>query len=374
MSYQSVAITRKINSASLKLSIAQIAPLYESVPPRLYGGTERIVHYLTEELVRRGHHVTLFASGDSRTSATLVAGYPRSLRLAGLCADGPALHQPMISEVYKHAADFDIIHSHVEYWPLAMARLVATPTISTIHSRLDTESQRTVFAHFLQQPVVSVSDAQRAHLPDLNWLGTVHHGLPPDLLRFNPGPGKYLAFLGRIAPEKRPDLAIAIARRAGVPLKIAAKISEDDRPYFESVIKPMLDGPEVEYVGEVNEQEKAEFLGNAIALIFPIDWPEPFGLVMIEALACGTPVIARPCGSVPEIVRDGETGFLRAEFDDLVDAVHRAETLSRAACRADFERRFTVATMADKYENLFQLALRSEVIRQPVNFNLMTGK
>src|SRR5689334_22891013 len=344
------------NSHQRPLRIGQLAPLYESVPPKLYGGTERVVSYLTEELVRRGHDVTLFASGDSQTSARLTPGYPRSLRLAGLtqvAMSGMGFHFPMLSNVFDHADDFDIIHAHLDYWTFPFARQTATPTITTLHGRLDLEEIHCIFRSYEDMPVVSISDNQRTPLPGMNWVSTVHHGVPRELLPYNPKGGKYLAFLGRIAPEKRPDLAIDVARKAGIPLKIAAKVDVVDREYFREVIEPKMKGGGVEYIGEINDHEKGEFLGDAVALLFTIDWPEPFGLVMIEALACGTPVIARPCGSVPEVVRPGVSGFIADSVPELVEAVKRVEEVDRAACRRDFERRFSVARMVDGYETLY---------------------
>jgi glycosyltransferase involved in cell wall biosynthesis len=340
------------------LRIAQVAPLYESVPPKLYGGTERVVSYLTEELVRRGNEVTLFASGDSKTAAKLYAGYPIALRLAGLAqmaANGLGLHMPMLSQVFERADEFDIIHCHLDFWTFAFSRLVTTPTITTLHGRLDIEELVPIFRQFKTRPLVSISDSQRKPLPGANWVSTVHHGIPREHLQFNPKGGNYLAFLGRIAPEKRPDIAIQVARKAGIPLKIAAKVDEVDREYFRTTIEPMIkETPGVEYIGEINEMQKSEFLGNALALLFTIDWPEPFGLVMIEAMACGTPVIARPCGSVPEVMRDGVTGFVASEFDDLVAAVKKVDTISRQACREEYEHRFAVNVMAEKYERIYR--------------------
>jgi glycosyltransferase involved in cell wall biosynthesis len=357
-----VEVTRSRASAPIErqrpLRIAQVAPLYESVPPRLYGGTERVVSYLTEELVRRGNEVTLFASGDSVTSAKLHAGYPTALRLAGLAqmaANGLGLHMPMLSQVFERASEFDIIHCHLDYWTFAFSQLVATPTITTLHGRLDIDELAPIFEQFKARPLISISDAQRKPLPWANWISTIHHGVPRDHLQYNPNGGKYLAFLGRIAPEKRPDIAIKVARKAGLPLKIAAKVDEVDVKYFKETIEPMiLEAPGVEFIGEINETQKSDFLGNALALLFTIDWPEPFGLVMIESMACGTPVIARPCGSVPEVMRDGVTGFVAAEFDDLVAAVKQVDRISRAACREEYERRFAVDVMAEKYERVYR--------------------
>ena len=348
-----------------KLRIAQLAPLYERIPPNFYGGTERVVSYLTEELVRRGHDVTLFASGDSLTSAKLVSGFPRSLRLAGLsgASIGPGLHLAMLADVYGSAAQFDIIHSHVDYWCFPFTRLTPTPTVVTMHGRLDVELIRPIYERFTEVPLVSISDSQRLPLQFMNWVGTAYHGLPDGLLEFNPNPGKYLAFLGRICPEKRVDLAIDVAEKAGVPLKIAAKVDAVDVEYFETLIKPRLHPPDVEHIGEIGEHEKSEFLGNSIAQLFAIDWPEPFGLAMIESFACGAPVISRPCGSVPEIVTPGKTGFIASTVDELVDAVKRIGEISRADCRAEFEKRFTAARMAARYEELYAKVIQERAAR-----------
>ena len=338
-----------------RLRIAQVAPLYERIPPRLYGGTERVVSYVTEELVRRGHDVTLFASGDSLTEAKLVAGHPQALRLAGLAEQGVFLHLPMLSDAYEDAAErFDIIHSHVDYWSFPFAHFSRVPTVTTMHGRLDIDALKPVYSRYKDVPLVSISDSQRAPLPFMNWSATVYHGLPRELLRFSPGPGKYLAFLGRISPEKRPDIAIEVARRAGIPLKIAAKVDRVDNDYYLANIKPKLSPPDIEYIGEITESEKSDFLGDAIALLFTIEWPEPFGLAMIEAMACGTPVIARPYGSVPEIINPGVSGFIEHGVPELAAAVKRAQTLSRAKCREEFERRFTVETMIDNYERVYR--------------------
>lgn len=351
-----------------RIRIAQVAPLYESVPPKLYGGTERVVSYLTEELVRNGHEVTLFASGDSRTSAKLHAGYPTALRLAGLSQIahfGIGLHLPMFSKLYRESDQYDIIHSHLDYWLMPFAEVVATPTITTMHGRLDIESLHQVYRSFSDHPVVSISNAQRGPMPWMNWMDTVYHGVPRDLLKFNPAKGKYLAFLGRISPEKRPDLAIEVARRAGIPLKIAAKVDPVDQQYFTDVIKPKLREGGVEYIGEIADDQKSEFLGNALALLFPIDWPEPFGLVMIEALACGTPVIAAPRGSVPEVLRDGVTSFLASDVGAMVAAVNKVESLSRVKCREEFDRRFTSEVMARNYERLYEALIERVSVGAP---------
>src|SRR5262245_50559915 len=299
------------------MRIAQVAPLYESVPPRLYGGTERVVSWLTDELVRRGHEVTLFAAGDSRTSARLVAPYPRGLRLDPSAPDAVALHVIELAQAFERADEFDVIHCHVDYLAFPYARLVRTPVVHTLHGRQDLRHLLRLFEHFTEAPLVSISDSQRTPLRSLPlcWLATVHHGLPVADLPWRAQPrGGYLAFLGRIAQEKRPDLAIEVAKRLGLPLRIAAKIDDADRKYFERKIRPSLNHPLIEFVGELDEPQKWEFLADARCLIFPIDWPEPFGIAMIEALACGTPVVARPCGSVPEIVREGGVGLVGANF------------------------------------------------------------
>ncbi len=339
--------------SSRPLRIAQVAPLYESVPPKLYGGTERIVAYLAEELVRRGHEVTLYAAADSTVKVPLAVGSPNSLRLAGLDHYGPTFHLPMLSDVYEHASRFDIIHSHVDCLAFPFARFVRVPTVSTMHGRLDLSAMLPIYRSYSDLPAVSISNDQRQPLAEMNWVGTVYHGLPRNLLKFSPEPGKYLAFLGRMSPEKGPDRAIEIARRSGIPLKIAAKVDRVDREYFDSVVKPLLSSPGVEFIGEISDSEKEQFLGGALALLFPVDWPEPFGLVMIEALACGTPVIARPCGSVPEILRDGVTALFGSSIDELVDAVQKIDQISRENCRAEFESRFTAEVMARNYEAVY---------------------
>lgn len=345
------------------MRIAQVAPLYERVPPRLYGGTERVVSYITEELVRRGHEVTLFASGDSETTAELHPGCPSALRLGGDVGAAAALQLPMLSKAY--AGDFEIVHSHLDYWSFPFAELKPEiATVCTMHGRLDVESLLPIYRAYCRVPLVSISDAQRRPLSLMNWMATIHHGLPSDFLQFNSRPGEYLAFVGRISYEKRPDLAIEVARRAGIPFKLAAKVDPVDRDYFETMIKPRLAPPDIEYIGEINEHEKNEFLGKALALLFTIDWPEPFGLAMIEALACGTPVIARNCGSVPEIVKSGINGLIADTVEELVSAVRQAPELSRAACRADFEERFTVARMADNYERLYQRLITDACTRR----------
>jgi len=334
------------------LRIAQVAPLSESVPPKLYGGTERVVSTLTEELVRQGHDVTLFASGDSRTSATLVAPVPRALRLAK-SVDPLALHLLLVEQVAQRADEFDIIHFHIAPLHFSMARRLTVPHVTTLHGRLDLPEIITLYSEFSDVPFVSVSDAQREPLPDQNWIGTVYHGLPNRELQFSGGSGGYLAFLGRISPEKRVDRAIDIAKACGCPLKIAAKVDPADQRYFEQEIKPLLDHPLVEYCGEIAESQKGAFLGAAKALLFPIDWPEPFGLVMIESLACGTPVVAIRGGSVPEVLEHGVNGFICDNLDEAIDATRRIHALDRRACRRAFERRFSAARMAEEYVQLY---------------------
>jgi glycosyltransferase involved in cell wall biosynthesis len=339
------------------MRIAQVAPLFEAVPPQLYGGTERVVSHLTEELVRRGHDVTLFASGDSRTAATLVPVVPRAMRLGS--ANRDLMLVDLIRELdlaFARAGDFDVIHCHVDYLAFPFGSLVGTPTVHTLHGRQDLEFQPALYRHFARTSLISISDAQREPLRDLDlaWAGTVYHGLPLEGYPYASQDRGYLAFLGRIAPEKQPDVAIEIARRAGVPLKIAAKVDAVDREYFERVVAPLLDDPLVEFIGEIGEADKAAFLGGARALLFPIDWPEPFGLVMIEAMACGTPVIARPCGSVPEIVVPGRTGFVGETLIEMTDAVKRLDEIDRADCRQHVESYFTVSHMADGYEKVYR--------------------
>ena len=336
------------------MRIAQVAPLIESVPPKHYGGTERIVSYLTEELVRAGHDVTLFGSGDSVTKARLIPACRGSLRLNKHCVDHLAHHLVMIDQVLEHAREFDVIHFHTDYLHFPVSRYLPVPHVTTLHGRLDIPDLIPVYDRFRNIPVISISNAQRRPLPWANWTGTIYHGLPPDLFRFQPNPGTYLAFLGRISPEKRADRAIEIAKRAGMPLKIAAKVDRVDKRYFKRVIEPLLDASHVEWVGEINDRDKDDFLGNAYALLFPIDWPEPFGLVMIEAIACGTPVIAYDGGAVPEVIKDGETGFIAKNLEDAAEAVHRVSEISRAHCRKIFEKHFTVTRMARDYVRIYR--------------------
>ena len=337
------------------MKIAQIAPLMESVPPRLYGGTERVVSYLTEGLVRQGHDVTLFASGDSVTSARLLPFCDCALRLDPRVKDPLPYHIVMLDAVREMADQFDVLHFHIDVLHYPIIRDFVDRTVTTLHGRLDMPEVRRLYSVFSGAPLVSISMDQRKPMPPVNWAGRVHHGLPRDLLPFNPHPtGGYLAFLGRISPEKRPDRAIEIAARVGAPLKIAAKIDRVDQAYWEERIKPMVDAhSNVEFVGEIDERQKARFLGDALGLLFPIDWPEPFGMVMIEAMSCGTPVIAFRRGSSPEIIDDGASGFLVETVEEAASAVRRLGALDRRAARACFERRFTVERVARDYLSIY---------------------
>jgi glycosyltransferase involved in cell wall biosynthesis len=337
------------------MHIAQIAPLTEAIPPKLYGGTERVVSWLTEELIGLGHDVTLFASGDSITSAKLEAIWPRALRLDGSVRDPNALHMAMIERVFRCAGDFDILHCHLDYYPFSLFLRQPTPFVTTLHGRLDLPEHQPVFDTFASVPVVSISNAQRRPLPQANWVRTVLHGLPERLLMPKPVKPSYFAFLGRIAPEKRVDRAIRIAEHCGVPLKIAAKVDRADREYYEERIEPMIRGSKVvEYIGEINDTDKAEFLSGAMALLVPIDWPEPFGLVMIEAMACGTPVIVYNRGSAPEIIEEGLTGFVVEDDEGAIGAVDRLGQLSRTGIRKRFEERFTARRMAQDYLSVYR--------------------
>jgi glycosyltransferase involved in cell wall biosynthesis len=337
------------------MRIAQVAPLIESVPPQLYGGTERVVAWLTDELVRQGDQVTLFATGDSRTSARLISPWPSALRFSGSGQDDLAPHIVMLEEVASRAHEFDVIHFHLGQLHFPLARRLAAAHITTVHGRLDIAELGPLYDVFSDIPVVSISDAQRAPQPGAGWIGTVYHGLPTDLLRFHASPGSYLAFLGRISPEKRVDRAIAIAVACGQRLRIAAKVDRADRAYFEREIRPLLDHPLVECVGEIDEGQKSDFLGHASALLFPIDWPEPFGIVMIEALACGVPVVAFRGGSVPEVIDHGVTGFVVDTLDEAIEATRLVPSLDRDLCRAVFERRFSVKRMAADYRRLYEM-------------------
>ena len=341
------------------MKIAQIAPLAESVPPKLYGGTERIVAYLTDELVAQGHEVTLFASGDSRTKAHLVAGAPRALRLnPEVQIEIPHLLL-MLDTVRQRADEFDILHFHVDLIHLPLFESLRERTLSSLHGRLDIADIWPFYQRFMNMPVVSISNAQRLPMPPVRWLSTVHHGLPIDLYQLGAGNGEYVLFLGRISPEKGADAAIKIACKAGVPLKIAAKVDKADINYFETTIKPLLNHPLVEYLGEVGESEKKQLLQNAMALLFPINWPEPFGIVMIEAMACGTPVICFPRGSVPEVMEDGITGYIVKDIPGAAKALANIAQLDRRRIRQCFEARFTAKHMTDAYLHLYSRMLNS---------------
>ncbi len=339
------------------MRIAQVSPLIESVPPKHYGGTERIVSYLTEELVRLGHEVTLFASGDSVTNARLIAPCQRSLRKNEKCKDPVAREVLLVDHVLEHAGEFDVIHFHTGYLHFPVCRCLSVPHITTLHGRLDLPDLVPVFDRFRDEPLISISNAQRQPLAWANWQTTIYHGLPKGLFSFRRGSDDYLAFLGRISPEKGADRAIEIAKRVGIPLKIAAKVDRADRRYFKRVVEPLLNDSHVEWLGEISDQQKNGFLGNAYALLSPIDWPEPFGLVMIEAMACGTPVIAYDRGSVLEVMDDGVTGFIVRELDEAAEAVRRVRNLSRARCREVFDKRFTATRMANDYIHVYQRML-----------------
>ncbi len=342
------------------MRIAQVAPLFESVPPKYYGGTERVVSYLTEELVCQGHEVTLFASGDSVTKAHLVAACRRSLRLDKHCIDQLSHQVLMLEHVFQRAAEFDIVHFHVDYLHFPLSRREQLTHVTTLHGRLDIPDLVPLYHEFRDMPVVSISNCQREPLPWANWQATIYHGVPADTYQFRAEPGSYLAFLGRISPEKRVDRAIKIARQVQIPLKIAAKVDRVDKDYFEGVVEPLLRDSLIEFVGEIGDGEKDEFLGHAYALLFPIDWPEPFGLAMIEAMACGTPVIAYRSGAVPEVMEEGHTGFIVEGLEDAVEAVRRVPELSRKRCREIFYQRFTAARMAHDYVQLYERLIKSK--------------
>ncbi len=350
------------------MRIAQIAPLTEPVPPKLYGGTERVVSYITEELVREGHQVTLFASGDSETSAELVACCKRSLRLDPQVRDPLAHNILMLEKVRQRADEFDILHFHTDYLAFPIIREHQLPSVTTLHGRLDLPDLKTLYEEFSDVPLVSISDHQRIPLPPVNWVGTIYHGLPLDLYPFRENASKdYVAFLGRVSPEKRPDRAIAIAWRAGVKLKMASKVDKVDEDYFNADIRPLLQkhSSHVEFVGEIELEERRALLGNAIAVLFPIDWPEPFGLVMIEAMSCGTPVIAYRAGSVPEVIDDGVTGFIVNDESDAVAAIKKAGALDRAAVRKRFEERFSAQRMVRDYIKLYESSPRPKQLERP---------
>ncbi len=337
------------------MRIAQVAPLIEPVPPRLYGGTERVVSYLTEELVQRGHEVTLFASGDSVTHAQLQSVLPHSIRLNPDSIDPVAYHMLQLTQVFDRRDDFDLIHCHLDFLPFPFARACSVPTVHTLHGRLDLSHWVPVLQEYPEMPLVSISNAQRRPLDGVNvrWAATVYHGMPDACFECGTGQGGYLAFFARLSREKRADLAIEVAKRVGLPLRIAGKVDAADVPYFQGEIEPLLHHPLIEFVGEISSAQRADFLGNAIALLFPIDWPEPFGLAIIEALACGTPVIARPCGSVPELVQHGKTGFVVNTVDEMCNAVGRIESLDREYCFEAAQERFSVGAMTSRYEAVY---------------------
>src|SRR6266550_6061938 len=347
------------------MRIAQVAPLTEAVPPRLYGGTERVVYWLTEELVALGNEVTLFASGDSRTSGKLEATWPKALRLDGSVRDPNALHIVMLERVRQKCDDeeFDFLHFHLDYYPFSLFSRQPTPFVTTLHGRLDLPEHQPVFTTFSSIPVISISNAQRRPVPQANWVRTIHHGLPENLLRPRPVKPTYLAFLGRIAPEKCVDRAIRIAARCEIPLKIAAKVDRVDIDYFETEIRPLLSLPFIEYIGEISDHEKADFLSGAIGLIMPSNWPEPLGLVMIEAFACGTPVVAFNRGSVSEIIEDGLTGFVVEDETSAIGAVNRLSQLSRERVRKRFEERFTARRMAKDYLAVYRSLMEERAPR-----------
>ncbi len=336
------------------MKIAQVSPLYESVPPQLYGGTERVISYLTEELVALGHDVTIYASGDSITRARLRPICPRAIRLDKQSVDPVADHILLSQRIFKESEEFDIIHSHIDYLAYPLLRLMKIPNVTTLHGRLDIPNLANLYREFDDIPVISISNYQRLPLSWANWQATIYHGLPEDLYMFRERPGKYLAFIGRLSPEKRCDIAIQIAAETGMPLKIAAKVDNADKDYFDSTIKPLLNGSHVEFIGEIGETEKNDFLGGAYALLFPIDWPEPFGLVMIEAMACGTPIIARLHGAVPEVMEQGVTGFIVKDTAEAITAVKSVSKIDRRRCREVFEQKFTAKKMAENYLKLYE--------------------
>jgi glycosyltransferase involved in cell wall biosynthesis len=364
------------------MKIAQVAPLIESVPPRLYGGTERIVSYLTEELVRLGHDVTLFASGDSITSAELATCCTRALRLDPTVCDIIPHFMLMIDKVRERAEEFDVLHFHIDLFHFPLFRSLAARTLTTLHGRQDLGDLKPFYYRFGEMPLVSISNDQRKPLPHANFVATIHHGIPADLHRPSFEQGSYLAFLGRISPEKRPDRAIRIARAAGIPLKIAAKVDKVDEDYFRNDILPLIAGPGVEFIGEINEREKTKFLGEAAALLFPVDWPEPFGLVMIEAMACGTPVLAFRCGSIPEVIEDGVTGKVVGSEEEAIAALPSILAYDRRAVRQQFEQRFTSTRMAKDYVSIYRQLLKARtsngktqsIRRRQLDLNGGTGR
>jgi glycosyltransferase involved in cell wall biosynthesis len=336
------------------MKIAQVAPLYEAVPPKMYGGTERIVSYLTDELVERGHDVTLFASGDSVTKAKLIPGSKKALRLDNSVVDPIALHYNMLQQVVDMADEFDFIHFHLDYLHFPLSRLMKWPQLTTLHGRLDMPDLQPLYTTYSDMPVVSISRNQRLPLPQANFVKTIYHGLPKNLLTKGEGKGGYAAFIGRISPEKRVDRAIEIAEKAGMNIKIAAKIDKVDQEYFDREIAELFEKPHVEFIGEINEQEKNAFLGNAAALLFPIDWPEPFGMVMIEAMATGTPVIAWENGSVPEVIDSNETGMIVNSIDEAVECLKNIDSFDRNRVRKVFDKKYTTQVMAANYEKIYK--------------------
>ena len=340
------------------MRIAQVAPLYESVPPKTYGGTERVVSWLTEELVRLGHDVTLFASGDSMTTARLVPCSPESLRLCTDCIDQMAHHFVQLEKVLRDKDEFDLIHFHTDYLHFPISSREEYQSVTTLHGRLDIPDLVPLYEIYSHMPVISISNAQRDPLPHLNWQGTAYHGFPPETYKLYTKPGKYLAFLGRTSPEKGLDKAIDIAKKLGMPLKVAAKIDRADQEYFDTCIKPALDSKDIEFLGEIGYPEKNTFLGEAAALLFPICWPEPFGIVMIEAMACGTPVIAYPFGSVPEVMQDGVSGYVVSDLEGAAEAVKKVDQLDRKKVRKYFEQRFTAARMTQDYLRIYERRLK----------------
>lgn len=356
------------------MKIAQVSPLFESVPPKLYGGTERVVSYLTDMLIELGHDVTLFASGDSTTKAKLISSVPKALRLEN-CIDPFAHHICQLQQVTEMADQFDIIHYHTDYFHFPISRLLKYPHLTTLHGRLNIDDLYALYDKFNDMPLVSISYNQRKPLAHVNWVGNVYHGLPTDLYKQGDGKGGYAAFIGRISPEKRVDRAIEIAGKAGITLKIAAKVDANDKKYFETAIRPLLTEPHVDFVGEIGEHEKEAFLGNAKVMLFPIDWPEPFGMVMIESLACGTPVIAFGMGSVPEIIDHKKSGYIAYSVDEAVTALEHIDEIQRDKCRKIFEERFSAVRMAQDYCNLYErLIEESRQVRLPVKQEIQGGE
>jgi glycosyltransferase involved in cell wall biosynthesis len=353
------------------MRVAVLSPLFESVPPKLYGGTERVVYNLCQGLVKKNIEVELFATGDSVSSAKLMAVIEHGIRLSSMRYFDPmALNFQMLTMVAKRAGDFDVIHNHNDYWMLPLTQMVRTPLLTTTHGRMDPPELEPVFGGFSNAAFVSISASQRASLPTLRWVSTIHHGIDLESFQFQKTPGRYLAFLGRISFEKRPEWAIEIAKRSGVPLKIAAKVEGAlGQNYYDTFVKPHVDGRFIEYVGEISEAEKSEFLGNALALVFPVDWPEPFGLVVIESLACGTPVLARPCGAMPELLEDGCTGYMSMDIDTLSRRVEQVHSIDRSQCRSWVEARFSVGRMTEDYIDVYR-----QIITKPTRGEQSRGK